>query len=134
MKLLDVIKACHGRVAGGDPFLWKCYGDNAQFMEFKDADGQGYAHCIFDTNTFDVYEIHVEVPGYDQAFRWLNPATEHAFFAESRDREVDANEAWEGVKYVNIDGDNPERILDYLDDIGDTYYDNLPLPADEEIE
>ena len=134
MKLLEVIQACHGRVAGGDPYLWSCYGDNAQYMEFRDADGQGYAHCIFDTVTYNVYEIHAEVPGYDQAFRWLDPLTEAGMFAEARQRGVDHTLAWDDVKYVNIGSSDEERILDYLSDIGATYYDNLPVPPEKDTQ
>lgn len=122
MKLLEVIQACHGRVSGGDSYLWQCYGNNAQFMEFKDANGQGYAHCIFDTVTFDVYEIHAEIPDTNTAYRWINPLYEHAVVNEAKDRGIDHSLAWDEVKYINIGSSDEERILDYLHDIGDLHY------------
>lgn len=122
MKLLEVIQACHGRVSGGDPYLWACYGDNAQYMEFKDANGEGYAHCIFDTATYNVYEVHAEIPGKDIAYRWVNPLFEHVMVNEARDRGVDHTLAWDEVKYINIGSSDEERILDYLHDIGDLHY------------
>lgn len=125
MKLLEVIQACHGRVAGGDPYLWSCYGENAQYMEFRDVNGKGYAHCVFDTKTYEVYEIHAEIPGQDVAFRWVNPLKEHALFHESKARGIDSSYAWDDVKYINIAPSNEERILDHLDDIGEGHYDNI---------
>lgn len=122
MKLLDVIQACHGRVSGGDPYLWDCYGPNAQYMEFRDANGQGYAHCIFDTTTYNVYEIHTEIPGQDIAYRWINPSHEHAMLDESKSRGIDVTLAWDEVKYINIGSSDEDRILDHLRDIGDLHY------------
>lgn len=122
MKLLEVIQACHGRVSGGDPYLWQCYGNNAQFMEFRDADGQGYAHCIFDTNTYDVYEVHAEIPGKDYAYRWLEPRYEHAMISEAKDRGIDHTVAWDGVKYIDFTPNDKETVLDFLDKIGNLNY------------
>ena len=125
MKLLEVIQACHGRVSGGDPYLWSCYGENAQFMEFRDSDGKGYAHCIFDTNSYDVYEIHAEVPQQDLAYRWLAPKTKQAMLNEAKQRNVDPAMAWDDVKYIELSTDSEEHILNYLRDIGELCYENL---------
>jgi hypothetical protein len=125
MKLSDVITAAGARVSGGDPFMWKCYGENANFIEFRDTDSQGYAHAVYDTENYVVYEIHIEVPGQDQAFRWLNPDFKQAYYAEAVVMRVDPNMAWDEVGYIHVDTE--ELILEYLKDIGETYYDNLPI-------
>lgn len=125
MKLNDVIVAAGARISGGDPYMWDCYGSNATYIEFRDTDGQGYAHAIYDTKTYIVYEIHIEVPGTDQAFRWLNPITKSLYYTEAERRNVNPNNAWDEVGYTHVDTD--ELILEYLKDIGETYYDNLPI-------
>jgi hypothetical protein len=133
MKLLDVITASGGRVSGGDPYLWSCYGDNAQFMEFRDTTGNGYSHCIFDTKTYDVYEIYVEVPlttneaeAPSQCFRWINPQVLQAYLDTCKVRNVDPNIAYDDIRHNEISSE--ELILEYIKDIGEGYYDNLPLP------
>ena len=133
MKLLDVITAAHGRVSGGDPHLWNCYGPNSYFMEFRDADGQGYSHCIYDTFTYEVYQIHAELPitfnlagAPHQAFVWHNPKYKEAYIKECDQHGVVPDIAYDDVKYTEV---LDEKImLQYVSDIGATYYDNLPTP------
>jgi hypothetical protein len=132
MKLLEVITAAGGRVSGGDSYLWKCFGDNAQFMEFCDVDGHGYSHCIFDTKTYEVYQIHIEVPlvsneadSPEQTFLWTADSNKKAYYTECEKHNVDPNSAWDDVNYTHVDTE--ELILSYVKDIGETYYDDLPL-------
>jgi hypothetical protein len=139
MKLLDVITAAGGRVSGGDPYLWNCYGDDAQFMEFRDVDGQGYSHCIFDTKTYRVYEVYAEVPlGTNEAgappqiFRWINPLFLQEYLDECKIRNEDPNIAYDDVKHNDIPSE--QIILEYVKDIGEGYYDNLPLPTEPQYE
>jgi hypothetical protein len=129
MKLLDVIIAADGRVSGGDPYLWKCFGEDANFMEFRDADGKGFSHCVYDTRTYVVYQIHIEVPGTEQCFQWINPEWEDVYFEECLHRDVDPREAWDDVKYDTIK--DASQILTYMKDIGATYYDNLPIAPEQ---
>jgi hypothetical protein len=134
MKLLDIITAADGRVSGGDPYLWRCFGENAQFLEFRDVDGNGYCHCIFDTKTFNVYQIHVEVPllsneadSPEQVFQWTDSNFKDAYYSECKKNGIVPNIAWDAITYTTIDSD--ELILEYVRDIGSTYYDNLPIPT-----
>lgn len=128
MKLLDVITAVKGRVSGADKFLWNCFGEEAQILEFKDADGNGFASCIFDPSTYDVYQITMDIPGQDQTFMWTNVSHIQYYLDECKEREVDPYAAWDDVKYEVVDyGD---LMLKYLADAGDTYYDNLPIKMD----
>jgi hypothetical protein len=126
MKLLDVITAAGARTSGGDPFLWKCFGDNAQYLEFRDENGDGYSHCIFDTKNYTVYQIHVDVPKQDRAFQWTNPDYVAAYHNESIQHDSDPSLAWDDVVYTIVDDE--DTILEYVENIGSLYYDELPLP------
>jgi|CryBogDrversion2_5_1035270.scaffolds.fasta_scaffold20306_3 hypothetical protein len=133
MKLLEVITAAGGRVSGGDPYLWHCFGENAQFMEFRDVDGNGYAHCVFDTKTYEVYEVYCEVPltsneadAPAQPFHWMEQTKVMAYLDECKRMGIDPNEAYDDVKYIIVN--DTSTILQYVKDIGETYYDNLPVP------
>jgi hypothetical protein len=134
MKLLDVIIAAGGRVSGGDPYQWRCFGDNVQFLEFRDTDGNGYSHCLFDTTTYEVYQIHVEVPltsneadSPNQTFLWTVPSLLDAYKEECKMHNTDFDTAWDDVKYGIVYSE--DTILKYVKDIGETYYDELPLPS-----
>jgi hypothetical protein len=130
MTLNDVINAAGARISGGDPYMWQCYGSNANYIEFRDTNGAGYAHAIYDTKNYIVYEIHIEVPNTEQCFRWLNPITKHAYYSEAEKRGIDPNNAWDEVGYTHVDTD--ELILEYLEDIGLGYYNNLPILSSKE--
>jgi len=125
MKLLDVVTAANGRVSGGDPYLWNSFGPNAQYMEFRDANGDGFAHCIYDTNNYEVYQVHLEIPDQDVALLWNNPKYVQQYLDECKDREMDPYIAWDAVKYQVVDyGD---LMLKYLADAAERNYNNFPL-------
>jgi len=125
MKLIDVILAAEGRIRGGERYMWNCYGDDARFMEFSDVDGLEFCQVVFDTKTYDVYEIELSVPGTDQCFKWLNPDTMGAMFNESRVRNIDPFIAWDNVYFTELT--DLDTTMEYLKDIAATYYDNLPI-------
>jgi len=116
MKLLDIIQAAGARISGGDPYLWECYGPNANFLEFRTAQGQGYCHCVFDTKTYDVYYVYVEIPGKNQCWQWNNPSYIEAYLDECERRKVDPYEAYDDVKWTPILA--TKELLDKVEDIG----------------
>ena len=77
MKLLELIVAAGGRVAGGEPFGWNSFGPDAWFLDFTDTDGNMFCHGIYDTRTFCVYRVELEQPNgftamaINQYHRWL---------------------------------------------------------------
>ena len=125
MNLMQVIEACEARICGGAEYQWICYGENARYLDFSDRDGTDCASVIFDTKTQVVYELHMNVPGYDQAFGWHNPDFQGAYVKECKRRDVEPDVAWDQVYYQQVD---ENTALDYLQDIIGTYYDNLPIP------
>jgi hypothetical protein len=126
MKLLDVIIAAEGRVCSGAKYMWNCWGDHARFMEFADADGLPFCDVVFDTKTYDVYDIQLFVPGTDQCFKWINPEFKDALFQESKVRNVDPFTAWDDVWFDEIT--DITTLMTYIKDIAATYYDDLPIP------
>jgi hypothetical protein len=136
MKLLEVMTAAGGRTSGGDPFLWSCFGENANYMEYRDVDGNGYAHCVFDTKTYEVYQIHVEVPltsneadAPHQTFQWIDPAYLTSYILEAKEHGTNPDIAYDDVRYTNVYDES--TILQYVKDIGEGYYDDLPVPEEK---
>lgn len=125
MKLIDVINAVDGRVCGGSEFQWNCWGANARFMDFADADGQEFCNCVFDTKTYNVYDVQIFVPGYDQCFIWRDPEFADAYLQEAKVRNIDATKAYDNVHFTEVD---ETTIMEYLKDVAATYYDELPVP------
>jgi len=136
MELIDVIGAAGARISGGDPYNWKSFGPNARFLEFRDQYNNGYAHCVFDTENYTVYQIHVEVPEQDLAFLWTNPCFEIEYCKESEQLGVDVNQAWDSVEYNHVEKES--LILKLLLDIGQGNYNDaiirsIPVLDSEEI-
>jgi hypothetical protein len=128
MTLHEIAIAANTRICGGTEYQWQCYGPNARYIDFSDRDGNEYASVIVDKNSHQVYELTVVVPGYDQAFVWRNPDFENAYLSECQERNVKPNIAWDDVVYEVVDD---KTILEYVKDVGETYYDNLPIPAEK---
>jgi hypothetical protein len=128
MTLHEIMLAASSRVCGGTEYQWKCYGPDARFTDFTDTDGTEYCSAVFDTKTQTVYELAVIVPGYDQAFIWRHPDFETPYQSECRTRNIETNVAWDNVMYQVVDN---KTILKYVKDVGETYYDNLPIPAEK---
>lgn len=127
MKLLDVVKAAGDRVGASGQYMWKSFGDNAISIDFNDTDGNDYASAVFDTTSQEVCCVTIEVPGCEQAFRWIAPHRRVAYYEECVKRGVDPDIAYDLVQYTHVDTE--ELILEYVKDIGETYYDNLPISA-----
>ena len=126
MKIIDVILAAEGRVSGGSEYGWICYGPEARFMDFSDADRREVCNVVFDSKTQLVYEVQIFVPGYDQCFAWWDPGHIEFHHNESLNRGHDPLVAYDDVKFTVVDSE--ERILQYLKDVSATYYDDLPVP------
>jgi hypothetical protein len=129
MILLNVLKAARDRTVSSDKYMWSCFGEHAHTMDFKDADSTVYASAVFDVQSQEVYSINVEVPGYQQAFLWLNPDYKTNYYNECYQRGIDPNIAWDNVNFTHVDTE--ELILEYVRDVGDTNYDDIPLPPDD---
>jgi hypothetical protein len=130
MKLMDIITQCGARVCEGADYQWECYGHDAHIMEFADVAGEPYCSIVFDKKNYMVYEVQVVVPGQDQVFKWQDGDYEPAHNREAKKRNVDITLAWDDVKYDRVVDEN--TILQYAKDVGEMYYDDLPIPESQQ--
>ena len=128
MKLIDVITAAEGRVSGGDNFQWKCWGDNARFMEFADINGSEFCSVVFDTKTYDVYDIEIFIPDTDICFRWFNPAFINSYINEAKVRNIDYMLAWDSIKFIPVN--DAQVIIEYIKDVMSSFYEDLAIPEE----
>jgi len=95
------------RITEGDSYLWKCFGDSAFSLSAWNGDHKGWSmNMVFDTDTQTVYTVEVCDYARDRAYRMINPDYKQAHDEEARSRGVSANEAWDAVKYVDLDVDD----------------------------
>lgn len=126
---MDVITQCGARVCEGSDYQWECYGPDAHILEFADVVGEPYCSIVFDKKTYVVYEVEIFVPGQEQVFKWHNSEFETAHNREAKKRKVDVSIAYDNVKYDKVVDE--DVILQYAKDIGEMYYDDLPIPESQ---
>ena len=102
MHLSKVNQALNHRISGGSEYQWDCYGYNVRFLDYE----SDYAHAsvVFDTQTQIVYEAQVNSKDEDvKPYRWLNPDTKEKYLAECKERNIDPNNAWDNVSWVDTE-------------------------------
>lgn len=92
------------RVNEGSDYGWQCYGAYAHAID-------SVADCaemsmIFDRRTQTVYEVTVHDYRNDRSYRMIHPDYQTAHAAEATKRGVAADQAWDSVKFVELDADD----------------------------
>ena len=102
MHLSEVNEALNHRITGGSTYHWQCYGPNARYLDYE----SDYAHAsvLFDSKTQVVYEASVNAKDEKLTpYRWLNPEYKDAYYAESADKKVDPNNAWDNTNWCDLE-------------------------------
>lgn len=106
ITLKDFMEAVDYKVTEGSDYCWNCYGPNAYRLDSWNQDQEGHTvGIIFDTRTHVVYEANAYDYKREHAYRLINPDFKDAHSAESSDRGVLENQAWDDVDYVDLETD-----------------------------
>ena len=106
MNLEQVNNLFQHRITDGSEYLWHCYGDNVRSIDYTSTYACGYV--VFDTDTQTVYEVSVSpVAGsWDvepKPYRYINIEYQEAYKQEATSRGIDPNEAWDDIKWVDLE-------------------------------
>ena len=136
ITLKDWMECVNYRISEGSDYGWTCYGPNAYTLDSWDGDQDGVsASIIFDTDTQEVYQVEVHDYDRDLSYRLFNPDYKAAHDAESKEREIDANEAYDDVKFTDLETAEDfitkcRAIMNY-EDYDDRVSIPIELPDDE---
>jgi hypothetical protein len=100
MELVDY------KITEGGEYGWGCYGPNSYTLDsWNGVHGKGgYSFSItFSTKTQKVYEVSMCDYTNDRAYRMINPKFQKKHEKEAMARNVNLNEAWDDVDYVELD-------------------------------
>jgi hypothetical protein len=127
MELVDY------RITEGDTFGWRCYGPNAYCLDsWNGVHGRGgYSFSIvFSTKTQRVYEVTVCDYTNDRAYRMIAEDKQSKHRKEAKSRDVDLNQAWDSVDYVDleVDDDFIQKCLAIKS--GEDYSTDVSIPID----
>lgn len=98
------------RISEGGEYCWNCYGHNAYSLSYWNGihdTGGVSSNIVFDTASQTVYEVDVCDYTNSRAYRLVNPDYAVQRQKESDERNstsyYDIDEAWENVKYVDLE-------------------------------
>jgi len=94
------------KITEGSEYGWSCYGPNAYCLDsWNGVHGKGgYSFSIvFSTKSQKVYEVSMSDYTNDRAYRMINPKFQEKHRKEALARNVDLNEAWDDVNYVDLE-------------------------------
>ena len=100
MELVDY------KITEGSNYGWSCYGPYSYTLDsWNRIHGEGgYSFSItFSTKSQKVYEVQVHDYTNDRAYRMINPKFQEKHRKEAKTRNVNLNEAWDNVDYVDLD-------------------------------
>ncbi len=101
MELVDY------RITEGSTYGWQCYGADAYMLDSWNGEQDGHSFTIiFDTKTQVVYEAQAHDYVHNRAYRMINEDFRKKNKKEAKRRDVDKDEAWDDVDYVDLDVDD----------------------------
>jgi len=107
ITIKEFMEICDYKITEGSEYCWQCFGPNAYRLDSWNQEQDGHTvSIIFDTRTHVVYEATAYDYKRERAYRLTNPDFKSAHTAESAERDVDENQAWDDVNYVDLDVDD----------------------------
>ena len=101
MELVDY------RITEGSDYCWECYGTHAYTLDSWNLDHNGHSFTItFDTKTQEVFEVQAHDYKHQRAYRMINENYAKKHKKECKRKDVDLNEAWDDVDYIDLDIDD----------------------------
>ena len=107
MQLSEVNKVFQHKITGGGDYGWSCYGFDTWSIDYSSKYAHGYV--VFDVGTGTVREVSVS-PNVDELlgksikpYRYIDPAYRDAHDSEAKSRNIDPDEAWDDVKWIDLE-------------------------------
>jgi len=119
------------RITEGGNYGWQCYGPDAYMLDSWNGEQDGHSFTIiFDTKDQTVYEVQAHDYVYQRAYRMVNPDFQKKMRKEAKRRDVDKDEAWDDVNYVDleVDDDFIQKCLAIA--AGEDYSTDISVPID----
>jgi hypothetical protein len=131
ITLKEFMEICDYKITEGSEYCWQCFGPTAYRLDSWNQDHEGHSvSIVFDTKTQVVYEVSAYDYRNNRAYRLINPDYKDAHDNEANGREVDINQAWDDVDYVDLDVDD-DFIQKALAIVNEEDYDTrVSVPVD----
>ena len=133
ITLKEWLELADYKITEGDKYGWQCYGPYSHTLSsWNGIHGPGgYSMDItFSTKSQKVYEVGVCDYTHDRAYRMINPKFQEKHRKEALARNVNLNEAWDCVDYVDleVEDDFIQKVLAIK--AGEDYDTRVSMPID----
>lgn len=119
------------RITEGSAYCWQCYGPDAYALDSWNGEHNGYSFTvIFDTKNQTVYEVQAHDFLHQRAYRMVNPDFQKKMKKEAKRRDVDKDEAWDDVEYVDLTVDDEFIQKCLAISAGEDYDTRVQVPVD----
>ena len=104
ITLKDYLQAIDFKITGGSDYGWKCFGDNARYMDSESETLNEYSvHAVFDSVDQRVYCIEAWDYPNDRAYRWIDPAYIKKHMKACAKHNVDVYSACDTMNFTDLD-------------------------------
>lgn len=119
------------KITEGSDYQWQCYGHDAYMLDSWNGEQDGHSFTvIFDTKTQTVYEVQAHDYIHNRAYRMINEDFRKKNKKEARRRDVDRDEAWDDVNYVDLEVDDDFIQKCLAIKAGEDYDTKVSVPMD----
>ena len=119
------------RITEGSDYMWQCYGSNAYALDSWNGEQDGHSFTvIFDTKDQTVYEVQAHDYINDRAYRMINEDFQKKNRKEAKKRDIDKDNAWDDVDYVDIEVDDDFIQKCLAIKAGEDYDTRVSVPMD----
>jgi hypothetical protein len=131
ITLKQFFETINYRVSEGYNFQWQCYGPNAYGLESTELGDDGHnIGIVFDTQDQTVYQVETHDYKNERSYRLVNPVFNDARQQECASRGLDPDEAYDGVKFIDL-----ETVEDFIEKAtaiikGEDYDTRVSIPLD----
>ena len=128
LTLRDFFELIEYRIHEAADYGWQCYGSGAHTIDCVNDDYS--LSVVFDRDDQLVYEVTVCDYRNNRAYRMIDPGYQAAHRAEAQSRGINPDQAWDGVRFVDLEVDedfvNKARAII----VGEAYDTRIEIPID----
>ena len=119
------------RITEGSDYCWHCYGNDVHMLDSWNGEQDGFSFTvIFDTKTQVVYEVQAHDYVHNRAYRMINPDFQKKNKKEAKRRDIDKNNAWDDVDYIDLEVDDDFFQKCLAIKAGEDYDTRVSVPMD----
>ena len=105
MHISQVNEITNHRIISGSEYQWNCFPD-ARYLDYESE--YAYVSVLFTPDTQNIYQAEVSIKEEEwdrdvKPYRWINPFYKQAYITEAESRNVDPNQAWDDVQWVDLE-------------------------------